>query len=48
MIKHNPDKTYTVIDSNGKPRIEKEFKNAVKFALEIYKKNTKLNKKFVA
>lgn len=48
MIKHNPDKTYTVVDSNGKPRIEKEFKNAVKFALEVYKKYKKFNKTFAA
>lgn len=48
LIKHNVDKTYTVKDSNGKPRIEKEFKNAVKFALEVAKKFEKFNRSFIA
>lgn len=48
MIKHNPDGTYTVKDRNGRPRIEKELKNAIKFALEVYEKFIKFNKRFVA
>lgn len=48
MIKVNTDGTYTVLDSNQRPRVEKELKNAKKFALEVYKKFAKLNKTFVA
>lgn len=44
LIKHNVDGTYTVKGSDGKPRIEKEFKDAKKFALETYKKMSKFNK----
>ena len=33
---------------NGKPRIEKEWKNAQKFAIEVYKKFCKFNKSFEA
>lgn len=46
MIKHNVDGTYTVKDCNGKPRIEKEWKNAQKFAIETFKKFEKFNKRF--
>jgi hypothetical protein len=46
MIKYNVDDTFTVKDCNGKPRIEKDLKNAKKFALETYKKFNKLNKTF--
>lgn len=46
MIKHNVDGTYTVKDCNGKPRIEKEWKNAQKFAIETFKKFAKFNKTF--
>ena len=48
MIRHNSDGTYTVTGSNGKPRTEKEFKDAMKFATETYKKMQNFNKKFAA
>ena len=46
MIKHNSDGTYTVAGVNGKPRTEKEFKNAMKFAIETHKRMAKFNKNF--
>ena len=48
LIKHNSDGTFTVKDSNGKPRVEKEWKDAQKFAIEVYKKFCKCNKSFEA
>ena len=43
MIKWNSDSTYSVKGSDGKPRIEKEFKDAINFAIETYKKMSKFN-----
>ena len=40
------DGTYSVKGSDGKTRIEKEFKNAVNFAIETYKKMSKFNKEW--
>jgi len=47
MIAHLKDGSYKV-EAGKRSRIEKEFKSAMKYALEIYKKDSKLNKKFVA
>jgi len=47
MIKCNPDGTFSVKDGNGKPRVEKNLRDAKKFAIEVYKKFTKFNKNFV-
>lgn len=46
MIEYLKDGTYKVQGSNGKPRIEKEFKDAMKFAKETHKKMAKFNKNF--
>lgn len=48
MIKHNSDGTYSVKGVDGKPRTEKEFKKAMKFATETFKRMSKFNKSFVA
>jgi len=48
MIEHLKNGQYAVAGSNGKKRIEKEFKDAMKFATETFKKMTKFNKKFAA
>lgn len=44
MIEHTKEGYYSVKDSNGKKRIEKNFNDAKKFALEVYKKFEKFNK----
>ena len=46
MIEHLKSGEYKVQGSDGKPRIEKEFNSAVKFAKETFKKMSKFNKKF--
>lgn len=46
LIRWNSDGTYAVKDSNGKPRIERDWKSAQKFAIEVYKKFCKFNKTF--
>ena len=46
QIKWNSDGTYSVKGSDGKPRIEKEFKDAINFAIETYKKMSKFNKEW--
>lgn len=48
MIEHLKNGQYSVVGSDGKKRIEKEFKDAMKFATETYKKMLKFNKKFAA
>ena len=48
MIEHLKNGQYAVTGSNGKKRIEKEFKDAMKFATETFKKMSKFNKKFAA
>jgi hypothetical protein len=42
----NSDGTYTVKGSDGKSRIEKEFKDAINFAIETYRKMSKFNKEW--
>lgn len=44
MIEHTKEGYYSVKDSNGKKRIEKNFNDAKKFVLEVYKKFEKFNK----
>lgn len=46
MIEYLKDGTYKTQGSDGKPRIEKEFNDAMKFAKQTFKKMTKFNKKF--
>ncbi len=46
MIKWNSDGTYLVKGADGKPRVEKEFKDAKKFALETYERMKKFNKEW--
>ena len=46
LVKWNSDGTYTVKGSDGKPRIEKEFKDAINFAIETYRKMSKFNKEW--
>ena len=44
MIEHCKDGRYKVTGSNGKTRLEKEFGDAIKFAIETYRRMTKFNK----
>lgn len=46
MIEHLKDRAYKVRNCNGKAIIHREFSDAVKLALETYKKFSKFNKKF--
>ena len=46
MIRHNSDGTYTVKGVDGKPRTEKEFKKAMKFAIETFKRMSKFNQEW--
>ena len=46
LVKWNSDGTYTVKGSDGKSRIEKEFKDAINFAIETYRKMGKFNKEW--
>ena len=46
MIEHLKDGDYKVRNCNGKSIIHREFSDAVKLALETYKKFSKFNKKF--
>lgn len=46
MIEHLKDGSYKVTGSDGKPRIEKEFGDAMKFATQTFKKMSKFNRKF--
>lgn len=48
MIEHLKNGQYSVPCVNGKKRIEENFKDAIKFATETYKKMSKFNKKFAA
>lgn len=47
LIEHCKDNTYKVRNCNGKAIMHKEFKDAVKLAIETYKKFSKLNKTWV-
>lgn len=47
MVVHLKSGEYKV-EAGKRSRIEKDFGDAIKYALEIYKKDTKFNKKFVA
>lgn len=44
MIEHCKDGQYKVTGSDGKPRLEKEFNDAKKFAIQTFKKMSKFNK----
>lgn len=44
MIEHCKDGRYKVTGSNGKTRLEKEFGDAIKFAIETYKRMAKFNR----
>ena len=46
MVESCKDGTYKVQGSNGKPRIERVFNDAMKFAMEEYKRMAKFNKKW--
>ena len=46
MIEHCKDETYKVIGSDGKSRIEKEYKDAQKFAIQTFKRMSKFNRKW--
>lgn len=46
MIEHCKDGRYKVTGSDGKSRIEKEFGDAMKFAIQTFKKMSKFNKEF--
>lgn len=48
MIEHCKDGRYKVTGSDGKSRLEKEFGDAMKFAIQTYKKMAKFNKNFDA
>ena len=46
MIEHCKDGSYKVRNCNGKAIIHKVFSDAVKLAIETYKKFSKFNKRF--
>ena len=46
MIEHCKDGSYKVRNCNGKAIIHKDFSDAVKLALETYRKFSKFNKRF--
>ncbi len=46
MIEHCKDGLYKVRNCNGKAIIHKDFSDAIKLAIETYKKFSKFNKHF--
>ena len=48
MIEHCKDGRYKVTGVDGKSRLEKEFRDAMKFAISVYKKMSKFNKNWDA